>query len=776
MKYIFAKKGLILHRNKFKEVIPLEDLKKWLRVFGETFHLRKVEFFTDIDEDLETTLNILNYSKKILELPIYLGTNIPIPPSNINSLKEFEVLGIVFYLNHINLEYLEKWNDEISKLNIPLFLNIPLDEIILTSLSDRYFEVLAKAKAVSFMLRHPIFGSPEESKSIDLSNPLLSNTIENLSNRGVITNLIGIPFCQVDPTLYKHILTTYQYPYDPLSFEPCGFDFSKKLYNLKIHKIRKLLEIKLKERTSFHSGIDHLLIPWVLNHPLLYTPIWALHKLTRHLRKRNLPNSLPENLSEIEQLLKEHKEKNEKILGPICISCALRHICDRGKNSYFNLKFTPKPIKGNPIRDPMFFRTNISSYLDKVDNQILEKYSHLPQLRQKALKVTSELKPWKEIQPEDYEIEDRATHYMPGGVRWFSFNTGELVSTPLCKTSPPLTISTTFGGGFAELIGFSFGAYSKIVCPMVANSHTLTLHIEKDGKYILLRDEETVHPIEFRQYHLLPDYLPTVLEPRISIWNIDGEIVTQGIRLWKPDLNSKIYTPQNKKVSILYVCSRYAQRLRVSLLSIAHQKNLDFSDIEIVVAYIPGFDATEDILDCFEAVFPYIKIIRSPFTKDMWKSKGTLINASLPYCSGDWIVLLDADIVLPPEFIFELLRVPQDQIFVAPEGRKMLTPEITAMILLDQIKPWECYTELINGPGELRKKEAQGVPIGYCQCCRKEIFSEILYPEFQHFEGADWFFGRSVVDKYGPEYRLENTILLHLDHGGSQWYGSTRHR
>ncbi len=776
---IYTKKGIIFHRNKYNEIIPLEDLKRWLKICKDNLHLRKVEFFTNIDENLEVTKELLSFSKEILELPVYLATDFESPPSNISTIKEFDVLGLVLYLNPDKSNYrLNDWFTISSELNLPILLNIPLKKDLLISLKDMYLEVISKSKLISFMVKHPFLPIIEEGKNWyeKLPNALINEIVFLLSKQNVSVNLVGIPYCLLEPSLYPHVQTTYQYPYNPQLYEPYALEFADTLYKLRSYKIRKLLEIKLKEKTSFHSGIDHLIIPWILNHPILYIPVWALHKLTRHIRGKNLPKQLPENVKEIEHRLNKYRKEAEKKLGPLCSSCALKYICDQGKNPFFNTKFSPEPIKGNPIRDPLYFRKDITPNIDKVEEKLIEYYSDIPNLKLKALKITSTTKPWKEILPEDYKIEDRTTHYMPGGVRWFSFNTGELVSTPLCKTNPPLTISVTFGGGFAELIGFSFGPWTKILCPMIAPSHTLTLHIEKDGKYALLRDEELVHPVEFHNLHLVPDYLPSVLEPRISIWNIDGEIVTQGITLWKPEDNLGDSSSLSKKVSILYVCAKYSQRLRISLLSIANQKNVDFSEIEVVVAYIPGLDATEDVLECFEMTFPNIKVVRSPFSKSMWKSKGALINTSLPYCSGDWIVLLDADIVLPPEFISELLKVPSSQLFVAPDGRKMLPPDITAKILLDQIKPWECYSELVNGPGEYRKKEAQGIPIGYCQCCRKEIFEEILYPEFQHFEGADWFFGRSVVDKYGPEYRLENIVLLHLDHGGSQWYGSNKHR
>jgi hypothetical protein len=337
---------------------------------------------------------------------------------------------------------------------------------------------------------------------------------------------------------------------------------------------------------------------------------------------------------------------------------------------------------------------------------------------------------------------------MSGAIRWFSFNCGELESTPLCRTQPPLTISVTFGGGFAEQIGFSFGPHIKIVCPMIAQSHRLIIHIDENGNYVLIRDNEQIFPTEFIDISLVPSRLPDVLEPRISIWNIDGEIVTQGITLWKPEDKEKPIPETKPKFSILYVCSRYANRLKASLLSIAQQKQFDLSQIEIVVAYVPGLDATDDILDCFEYAFPDIKIVRSPFNQSFWKSKGTLINASLPLCSGDWIVLLDADIILHPDFFSSIDKVGPDTYFVAPDGRKMLTPKTTSKIILGLIQPWEHFDELLNGPGEWRRRESDGIPIGYCQCCRKEVFEKYPIQNLTILKGLIGFLASQWLENF----------------------------
>jgi hypothetical protein len=67
-----------------------------------------------------------------------------------------------------------------------------------------------------------------------------------------------------------------------------------------------------------------------------------------------------------------------------------------------------------------------------------------------------------------------------------------------------------------------------------------------------------------------------------------------------------------------------------------------------------------------------------------------------------------------------------------------------------------------------------GAPPGFCQCVRRELFREHKYAEFDHFEGADWWFSVELVKRHGRETRFEGMKLLHLDHGGSQWYGTEK--
>ena len=195
-----------------------------------------------------------------------------------------------------------------------------------------------------------------------------------------------------------------------------------------------------------------------------------------------------------------------------------------------------------------------------------------------------------------------------------------------------------------------------------------------------------------------------------------------------------------------------------------------------VVAYVPGIDGTDDLIDSMQHTYPHVRIVRAPFSEQFARSKGFMINESVKAASGQWIVLLDSDTLIAPNMIAALDAIESSCDFVAPDGRKMLDKETTAAILLGEIEPWRQWNELVEGAsGEVRLREACSVPIGYCQCVRRECLDKIPYEELDHFEGADWRFAIRVRELYGREKRLSGVPVLHLDHSGSQWYGTTRH-
>jgi hypothetical protein len=167
--------------------------------------------------------------------------------------------------------------------------------------------------------------------------------------------------------------------------------------------------------------------------------------------------------------------------------------------------------------------------------------------------------------------------------------------------------------------------------------------------------------------------------------------------------------------------------------------------------------------------------VRAPFSPQDARAKGQMINECAALSTAEWLVIMDADIVLGPQTFQRIDTASAGAHFIAPDGRKMLDRETTGKILAGTINPAAQWDELLAGPGEYRRREAMDMPIGFLQCVRRDCFTSVRYEEFGHFEGADWRFARNIRDRFGPEVWLEGLPVLHLDHGGSQWYGAQRH-
>jgi len=508
----------------------------------------------------------------------------------------------------------------------------------------------------------------------------------------------------------------------------------------------------------------------LLEHPWLRARVWAVHKLTRHIRLHR--SDRPADSGALASDAAGFRAAKPR--GP-CTRCAFVRICDHETPS-FRRMFPGLAVEAQPgeaVAWSLHFIKDQPKYYDAVDGSRAASLVFSDELVQEAQQVLMNRAPTEERDSYSYALEGQWCHQVQGGVRWHGFTNTEKLSTPLARLEPPCTVAVTVGGGIAEYIGFSFGRHAKVLCPMEAYAHELALHVREDGSYVLLRDGAAVRPAQFKGLHYVPRRLAGVLEPRISIWNIDGTIVTQRVRLWTGTGRAE-HDLAGIKYSVLIVCARYARRFEAALQSILHQEGFDLRQAEVLAAYVPGADATEDILDSVEKAHPELRIVRSPFPEHDAHQKGFMINETLRLASGEWVILLDADILLPPGMFAKLDQVAENAYFIAPDGRKMLPPDITARILLGEIAPWEEWDALLSGPGEFRRREVDGVPIGYCQIVRRTCTEKIRYDEYGHFEGADWKFGMDMRERFGKEVRLDGMPVLHLDHGGSQWYGTRK--
>jgi len=772
-------RGLVCVSNQASQKYGIDDLKRWIRLNHEVFKAQKIDIALKRSE-LGMWDELVDHAEE-RGLSVSLSVDCSAAADTFFSvINPSSLLDIVLKPKKIPSENFDLWLDTASRHQIPIRVQWPMP-IHRTLPSSSFGERLSEAgvRMVHFIAYDPlrkdnnILTNKESVESIDS----LSEWVGVLEGFGIEVNIIGFPFCSLPETLWDKIYSHSNAHIDHQQYNRISYDMASRLKDRSPTVAGKILQIYQARHTFFDDPIDQRLLPWLLESPWLRARVVAWHKLTRHRRlTKAVPKALPESESSADAFMSRKKSEWIQKLGPECGGCRLKAICDHAPSDFRSLMpgINPKAIAGDTVMDPLFFVRKQLKFYDDVDQERLNLPTATVELATEAHDRIHNTPPTMQIDSFQYSIDGQWCHQLPGGLRWYGFTNSEKVSTPLATLEPPFTLSYVVGGGIAEYAGFSLSKTSRLLCPMEGYNHTLTLHVDAQGRYVLLRDGTPMAPSQFEGHYPIPSKLGTQLEPRICFWNIDHSVVTQNVDIWTHE-NGTFDGVRSAKYTFITVCVRYARRLQMVLQSIAHQEGISHEDIEIIVSYVPGVDSTEDVLDTIESAHPNIRILRSTYAEENGRAKGLMINEAVKKSTGDWVILLDADTVIHPGLMQQVEQQSDEAQFLIPDGRKLLSPETTSHLLLGDKKPWEDWDKLLTTEGEMRSREAEGVPIGFCQIVRRACFEKVQYFEADHFEGADWQFSVDMREHFGEEIRLLGYPVLHLDHGGSKWYGTSRH-
>ncbi len=745
-------RGLVLLQNARGWPFAWVDVLRWIRLSRFGFQAQKLDLF--LRREALISLKTLFEQVARFGMRGSLRTACGEPPPDLAGLKERGLMDIFLSPPDVTAVSVGAWLDGAKAANVPVRLQVQapfeFEADTTESLAKRWHD--SGVVAVNIALTDPFLEKPPcRDKSHSETVVATANRLARaVAAQGMEVSLLFWPATLIEPENRVHLVTFRQFLNDHQQYEVEAFALAAWLNKRGPTIARLVLLMLLNQYTSHRNPIDTALFPWIINHPWVHARAWALHKITRYWRRRNRGRSEVER----EELGKDPSRPPEAdALGTVPVSRILTGL-EPGPES----QTSRYPSREQP------------KYYDEIDRDRLRFDESLSALAEKARDVVNNRPPTRELDSFEYGVEGQAMMQMPGGNRWFSFTNTEKLSTPLGRFEPPCTIAVTIGGGSADYIGFGFGRQRKVLCPMEAYVHKLVFHVAEDGCYVLLRDDVPMRPEVLERGMYTPARLGGVLEPQISIWNIDGSVVTQAVQIWE-GVGERI-SAKDIQFSVVMVCTRYARRMQAALKAVANQQGVPLDCIEAIIAYVPGVDATDDILDSMGLAHPELRIVRSPFPQQNLRSKGLLINESARMASGEWTILLDADIIVPPDLFARLAEVPEDVMFVAPEGRKLLSRETTARILLGELDPHAEWDALFKGPGEYRLRETFGVPIGYCQCVRTKCLETVKYEEHEHFEGADYRFAVDMEAQFGKARRLDGLSVLHLDHAGSQWYGT----
>lgn len=766
------KRGLIAAHNRHGDAYGAVAVRRWLRYTRLVHKTDKIDLLA-YGPHAAAFFDLRDTAKEF-KVRLSLRTDASYPPERLAEMKASGLFD-VFLTPRPGALYLQVWLDACTANEIPVRLMLlpPLDS---DAASPEWVEALAKSTLTT---AHLALSDPFLP---DIWEPVADNTVDRMSitaaaleATSIEANIVGIPLCQLDDANLLRAINRPQADEDHSFYVRESYDLAVNLFGQSRTIAPKIIQILLSNHTLAKQPMDQLLLPGLIHHhyAYLFARIWR--RLTIQLRlARGVPE--PENRTQEKRSVQFAERPTAASLNGVCGDCGWRRICE-GATPAFNRRMPLaklEPRSGDLVVSPMHFCAKQPKHYDSIDIEYLNRERHYEEQTDEALKLISTRTPDRRFGPDDYKVENTHFDRMESGVKWWSLSNREVLSTPLAEFSLPFTISADFGAGIADFIGFSLGRHCKLLCPMEGYRHTLTLHANADGRYILLRDGRAVRPAEFKGHHFLPLRLPDRNVVRLSAWNIDECIATTNILAW----NGCAETPPSSaqvKYSIIIVCTFFSRRLQAVLRNLAHQQGIDFAALEVIVAFVPGIDATDDLIDSVRQSYPHLRIVRSPFPEQYARAKGFLINESFKLAQGDWIMLLDSDTLLPPDYFSKVDAVSETAEFVAPDGRRLLNKETTHKILIGEIDPWDCWDVLVLGEGEFRFRETMGVPVGFCQCFRREHLEKHPYQEMEHFESADMFFGMEVIKDIGEATRLSGTPVLHLDHGGSQWYGAARH-
>jgi glycosyltransferase involved in cell wall biosynthesis len=221
--------------------------------------------------------------------------------------------------------------------------------------------------------------------------------------------------------------------------------------------------------------------------------------------------------------------------------------------------------------------------------------------------------------------------------------------------------------------------------------------------------------------------------------------------------------------SVIITCSRFLQRLRLSLRNWCHQE-LPSGTHEVLIVNPQSPDGTHEHLAAVARSYPHLRIREIAVGSELTKNKGAMINRAFAESGGEWLWLTDADCLFAPGCaarVLEQIRRDPNHLFYGE--RRFLTAAQTDALLSGRCDPLREFDELASGAVGRPRERYQW---GYIQIVRRSTFERVRYVEDQnHFAHTDGMFAEACRRRGVTPRYLDGLFCLHLDHPFS-WYGA----
>jgi ADP-heptose:LPS heptosyltransferase/glycosyltransferase involved in cell wall biosynthesis len=231
---------------------------------------------------------------------------------------------------------------------------------------------------------------------------------------------------------------------------------------------------------------------------------------------------------------------------------------------------------------------------------------------------------------------------------------------------------------------------------------------------------------------------------------------------------------QPADVSILVACNRYLQRFRVFARSICHQ-DYDLAKVEVVVANPHSPDGLSPFLAVLEHAAAdgpggprFREVLVDPSFN---RNRGYLIQRAFEACTGEVIIGMDCDLVIPRGFLRALVEaVQQHPQSIVGVYRQFLSAQTTDKILAGMLDPHLAWASVL-AEDQQEEQGYRGV-LGYCQATLRKNWEMVGYPEeFDNIAKSDVAFVERLGQCGVTPLFLKDLHVLHLNHPRN-WEGT----
>lgn len=339
-------------------------------------------------------------------------------------------------------------------------------------------------------------------------------------------------------------------------------------------------------------------------------------------------------------------------------------------------------------------------------------------------------------------------------LRWIGWN------APAVREWKNFVLELTVSGE-AEAAGLSFGGFKDFLAETLpGRARHLQLEVDVTaGRWAFRVDGQLMHRSWWdAAVTNVEDILNGELRLKVRY---AGEVSFQDLAVRRLDTSCQL--------SVIITCSRFLQRLRLSLRNWCHQ-DLPSGAHEVLVVNPQSPDGTHEHLAAVARSYPHVRVREIAVENSLVKNKGAMINRAFADSRGEWIWLTDADCLFGPHCaarVLQQVRGRHNHLFYGE--RRFLTATQTAALLSGRVDPLKEFDDLV-GHAVLRPPEQH--QWGYTQIIHRSIFARVRYGEHHnHFAHSDGIFAEACRRRGVSPRQLEGLFCLHLDHPFS-WYGA----